>query len=161
MPRLTTLHRVEAHDDGVWSASWVPNTNRLLTGSVDESVKVWEDTADNLKFVHTYQGHTLGVVSVVVNSTGEYAASSALDSVIRVWNLNDHNTAALIETASTETWSITFGPQTDALHLATAGGTRGCVVLWRIGQETTMTGELALPQVTGVFHEHGFSDGHA
>lgn len=153
MPRITTLQRQgDAHDEGVWSAAWVPNSAKLLTGSVDETVKVW-DTADTLKFEHTYQGHTLGVISVVVNSTGTHAAASALDSMIRVWNLENHQTIALIETASTETWSIAFTPRNDSLQLATAAGTRGGLVLWNIGdegQETTMHAELPLPPVSGM-----------
>jgi WD repeat-containing protein 61 len=83
MPRLTVLQKAAAaHEDGVWSAAWVPNSNRLLTGSADESVKHWEDNPDGLKFLHTYQGHILGVVSVVVNPSGEVAASSSLDSLM-------------------------------------------------------------------------------
>ena len=149
MVRLDLLHRKsDAHEEGVWSSAWVPGRNLLLTGSVDESVKVWEDASDQIKMVHTYQGHVLGVVSVVVSSSGEFAASSSLDSMIRVWSLADHSTKALIETAPTETWAISFGPQTDALYLATAAGSRGAVVLWRIGDEdTSMAAELPLPQV--------------
>mmetsp|Transcript_39064 Transcript_39064/g.86901 ORF Transcript_39064/g.86901 Transcript_39064/m.86901 type:complete len:314 (-) Transcript_39064:563-1504(-) len=146
--RLTTLHKTPAHDEGVWSASWIPNSNRLLSGSVDESVKVWEDAQDGLKFVHTYQGHILGVVSVVSDSSGEIAASSALDSYIRVWSLADHSTLALIEAATTETWGIAFGPQqlSEGLNLAVAGGTRGAVVVWKVSRdETTMQAEMALP----------------
>lgn len=154
--RLTTLHKASAHDEGVWSSTWVPGTNKLLTGSVDEMVKVWEDTADGLKFVHSYQGHTLGVVSVATNSTGEYAASSALDSYIRVWSLKDHSTAAMIEAATTESWSIAFSPEqagdAGSLLLAVAGGTRGSVVVWSINKEESaaLKAELMLPQVCGV-----------
>ena len=95
--RLTTLYKTIAHDDGVWSVAWVPESNRLLTASVDESVKVWEDTSEGLKFNHTYQGHSLGVVSVATSADGQYAASSALDAYVRVWSLTDHSTAAMIE----------------------------------------------------------------
>lgn len=208
MGRLTALQRLEGHDAGVWAACWAGSSSKLLSGSLDETVKVWEQTPDALRFLHTYEGHTLGVVSVAVHSGGDVAASSSLvrgcaahgscahgariccpappsaccmrawpcacarapsaphahplharprvrtatqDSVIRVWNLNTHETLSLIETAATETWSITFGPQTDALHLATAGGSRGAVVLWSVGasagQETAMQAELQLPQV--------------
>ncbi|KAJ9532847.1 hypothetical protein QJQ45_010870 [Haematococcus lacustris] len=146
MPRLTTLHKVQdAHDQGVWSASWVPGSNRLLTGSVDENVKVWDDTAESLKFHHIYQGHILGVISVAVDASGTLAASSALDSIIRVWDLHTHSTVGLMETASTETWSITFSPQPDSAMLATAGGTRGGVVVWRLEPETRVHAELSLP----------------
>ncbi|MEW5297899.1 MAG: hypothetical protein WDW38_003805 [Sanguina aurantia] len=148
--RLSTLHKVAAHDEGIWSAAWIPGTSQLLTGSVDEKVKVWEETQEGLRMVHTYEGHTLGVVSVVVDSTGASAASSSLDSMIRVWDLRDGSTKALIETAPTETWSIACGPQQDALYIATAAGTRNSVVIWRIGdQETSVSGELAMPTAGG------------
>jgi WD40 repeat protein len=148
--RLTTLHSTEAHEEGIWSSTWIPGTSRLLTGSVDESVKVWEDTPEGqLKFVHTYQGHTLGVVSVATDASGEYAASSALDSYVRVWRLSDHTTAAMIEAATTETWSVAFSPINTELLLAVAGGTRGAVVLWGIdkGDTAAFKTELQLPPV--------------
>lgn len=148
--RLTTLHKTSAHEEGCWSCAWIPGTARLLTGSVDESVKVWEDTPDGqLKFEHTYQGHTLGVVSVATDASGEYAASSALDSYVRVWRLSDHTTSALIEGATTETWSVAFSPVQSELLLAVAGGTRGAVVLWGIGQGdgASFKSEMSLPPV--------------
>ncbi len=142
------MHSTVAHDDNVWSTCWAgdASTGRLLTGSVDETVKCWEDGADQLKSVHTYRGHTLGVVSVAVSSSGEVAAASALDSIIRVWNLASHETVSIIETASTETWSIAFNPLPDLLQLATAAGTRRGLVLWNVGAETAIQAELHLPQ---------------
>ncbi len=89
----------------------------------------------------------MGVVSVVVHSAGDLAAASALDSTIRIWYLSNHRSLSVIETASTETWSITWNPLPDQQQLATAAGTRGTVVLWNVGEETSMQTELALPQV--------------
>jgi WD40 repeat protein len=52
------LHKQEAHDEGVWSAVWVPNSSRMLTGSLDETVKSWESTPDSMSMRHSYQvGH--------------------------------------------------------------------------------------------------------
>lgn len=35
-----------AHDDGIWAAAWAPATDSrpglLITGSVDETVKLWK-----------------------------------------------------------------------------------------------------------------------
>ena len=88
--RLNLLRKHEdAHDDALWCTTWVPNQNQCITGSVDECVKVWA-VQNELPYVensHTYTSHTLGVVSVTVDPTGTFAASSALDSFIRVWNL--------------------------------------------------------------------------
>ena len=151
--RLALLSKVEdAHEDAVWTAAW-SGPEQLLTGnradgihaydlhglpgrhvpsdiglcvpgSVDENVKVWTEGADALESLHTYTGHTLGVISVVVDPSGTYAASSALDSFIRVWNLHDTSTKAVIETQPSETWSVTFAQQPGAegpLLLAAAG----------------------------------------
>lgn len=91
LPRLTVRNKQEdAHEDAIWCATWVPNSSDLITGSVDESVKIWtvvDGDPETVEQSHSYVGHTLGVVSVAIDVTGTYAASSALDSFIRVWNL--------------------------------------------------------------------------
>mmetsp|Transcript_22400 Transcript_22400/g.61887 ORF Transcript_22400/g.61887 Transcript_22400/m.61887 type:complete len:317 (+) Transcript_22400:46-996(+) len=146
--RLTTLQRTEVHAEGIWSARWSAK-NRLLTGGQDESVKHFEEKADGtLGLLHSYEGHTLGVVSVDVHSSGQVAASSSLDSVIRVWNLESHATLDQIETAAMETWAVAFSPDSNAqqLNFATAGGTCGGVLLWEMGQESSrMHAEMRLP----------------
>lgn len=52
--RLNSKLRVqEAHEDSVWTATWTP-ANTVITGSVDETVKVWgEDSSESL---HTFTG---------------------------------------------------------------------------------------------------------
>ena len=30
-----------SHEDGIWSVAWSRNTNLLITGSVDSTVKTW------------------------------------------------------------------------------------------------------------------------
>ena len=77
----------EGHSDSVWSCCWTPDGSQLVTGSVDESVNVYSDQEGKLVRHHEYPGHTLGVISVAVDPTGVYAASSALDSFIRVWSI--------------------------------------------------------------------------
>ena len=101
------------------------------------------------------QGHTLGVVSVTTNATGEVAASSSMDSVCRVWNLTTHETIALIAASTTESWSVAFSPNATpegGLLLAVAGGTRGAIVLWHVNTSgdseasATFHSELMLPE---------------
>ena len=53
--RLTSRHRVEdAHEDAVWTARW--SADSLITGSVDETVKVWVVGEQNVDSTHTYTG---------------------------------------------------------------------------------------------------------
>lgn len=91
---------------------------------------------------------------MTTNATGEVAASSSLDSVCRVWNLASHETMALIEASTTESWSVAFcptEPPQGGLLLGVAGGTRGAIVLWHVNtspdSEATATfhSEMMLP----------------
>ena len=64
-----------------------------MTGGLDDVVKLWEwsgsQSDGELKLQHTLDGHALGVISVDVNHTSTLAASSSLDSTIRLWNLHN------------------------------------------------------------------------
>ncbi|EFJ46274.1 hypothetical protein VOLCADRAFT_62857 [Volvox carteri f. nagariensis] len=135
--KLTKQNDVVAHDEGVWSVAWIPGTNSLLTGSADESVKRWEVTDHGITETYKQDGNGLGVISVAAHGSGQFAASSALDSLIRAWDVNEQTTISVIEMAPTETWTVAFGPQTDVIDLAVSGGTRNTVVLWRIGEGKT------------------------
>lgn len=67
-----------------------------MTGGLDDIVRVWQWGAQGesgeeeqvLALMHTLEGHSLGVISVDVNPAGTTAASSSLDSTIRLWNLH-------------------------------------------------------------------------
>lgn len=133
--RLTKVFQHDtAHDDGVWSTSWIADRDGFASGSVDESVKIWEGSgSDSDKGTlytarHTYTGHTLGVISVASDATGKYMASSALDSIVRVWNVQTNQDVGVSVSSPTEVWSIAFGPTIDDTPtLAVAGGTRASV----------------------------------
>ena len=84
-------------------------------------MKLWGEVEGRLEAKHTYTGHTLGVVSVVVGGGGRHAASSALDSVIRVWSLADNSELAIIETEPSETWALAFAPGEEQVVIAAAG----------------------------------------
>jgi WD repeat-containing protein 61 len=149
--KLTKRFETDAHDEGVWAVSWLPHQNKLLTGSVDESVKCWEVGDDKLSLAYKRDyNYNLGVVSLDVHHTGQFAVATSLDSMITVWATQEMQGAlACIEAAPTESWTVTFGPQSEEeLYLALAGGTRNSVVLWKIrteGPENYM--ELHAPTV--------------
>lgn len=124
-----------AHEEGAWACCWVPGTKSFLSGAVDETVKLWSLTEDGIVLDTTYSGqagHTLGVISVCTDKAGEWAASSALDSYIRVWSLKDGQDRALLESKPAEVWSISCSPVADKCIIAAAGGTTGAVKLWDI-----------------------------
>jgi WD repeat-containing protein 61 len=149
MVRATTLQKVAAHDEGVWAVAWLPDSTQLLTGSVDESVKLWNLSENSLEASHAYTGNALGVISLDVEPSGAYAVSSSLDSVVRIYSMEDKSVKQMVERPPTETWRTVFGAVTaESRQLAVAGGSKGQVYTYRGGaDEPELELTLDLPQV--------------
>ena len=59
--RLQLVQKVEnAHEDSIWTVSWVPGKKQFVTGSVDENVNIWEESGSaeevTISEVHTLVG---------------------------------------------------------------------------------------------------------
>lgn len=116
--KLAGLKSIEnAHEDSVWAVTWVPSTESrpplLLTGSLDESVKIWR--SDELELEGTNGGHCLGVVSVAAHPSGFIAASASLDSFVRVFDVDTNTTIATLEAPPSEVWQMQFDPKVQFL----------------------------------------------
>lgn len=48
-----------------------PPVDYIVTGGVDDLVKVWELQDDRLVLKHKLEGHSLGVVSVAISNNGK------------------------------------------------------------------------------------------
>uniref|UniRef100_A0ABD2XL83 WD repeat-containing protein 61 n=1 Tax=Trichogramma kaykai TaxID=54128 RepID=A0ABD2XL83_9HYME len=82
----------------------------VITGSVDDTVKVWDYKDGGLHLKHKLTGHSLGVVSVATNSDGTKCASSSLDSSLRVWDLESGEKMYSIEVGPVDIWTVCFSP---------------------------------------------------
>lgn len=103
----------------------------VITGSVDDTVKVWSHRDGSLRLKHKLTGHSLGVVSVAVNSDGSSkididfvchnlihfffiystgCASSSLDSSLRLWDLESGEKIYNIEVGPVDIWTVCFSP---------------------------------------------------
>jgi WD repeat-containing protein 61 len=158
-PEMPSLGRVcalkAAHSDSVWSVCWanVAGEVHLLSGSCDETVKLWRldksgDGPDGgaltgLSPSKEFTGEAvsvLGVISVAASDTG-LAATSSLDSTVRVLDLADNTPKAVMQLPPGEVWALHFKPGADgARYLAVAGGcAAGAVVLDLEAQERCAT----------------------
>lgn len=113
--KLAWLRTLEsAHSDSIWAATWAPATDQspalLLTGSLDETVRLWNSDGD-LTLVRTNSGHCLGVVSVAAHPSGRIAASASIDSFVRVFDVESNNTIATLEAPPSEVWQMQFNPK--------------------------------------------------
>ncbi|KAH7283428.1 hypothetical protein KP509_34G007200 [Ceratopteris richardii] len=129
--KLASLKTVaNAHNDSIWAVTWAPATEArgalLITGSLDESVKVWK--GDELEQDGMHTGHSLGVVAVAAHPAGSIAASTSLDSFVRIFDVDSNATIAVLETSPSEAWLMQFNPKGSVL--AVAGGGSASVKLW-------------------------------
>ncbi|KAK3735552.1 hypothetical protein RRG08_054126 [Elysia crispata] len=116
-----------AHEDSIWSCAFGRNerdpsgSETVVTGSIDDYVKVWKWQDERLELRHTLEGHQLGVVSVDINSDGSLAASSSLDSHVRIWDLDSGKMAKSIDAGPVDAYTIAFSP--DSRFLASGSHT--------------------------------------
>ncbi|OAD59981.1 WD repeat-containing protein 61 [Eufriesea mexicana] len=133
--QYSVLHKIEnAHDDSIWTCAWgslkkkieLESDNEdssesmqfneeetveyLVTGSVDDTVKVWEQKDKSLQLKYKLTGHSLGVVSVAVSSDGTKCASSSLDSSLKLWDLQTGGMISSVEVGPVDIWTVVFSP---------------------------------------------------
>ncbi|CAG2212066.1 REC14 [Mytilus edulis] len=110
----------DTHEDSIWSCAWKKNetdgSENIITGGIDDLVKIWRWTDGRLDLRHALEGHQLGVVSVDINKT-ELAASSSLDSHVRVWDIITGKCIKSIDAGPVDAWTLAFSP--DSKFLAT------------------------------------------
>lgn len=123
-----------AHDDSIWACDWGEirttkpiddldkgdesddevqelSSDCIVTGSIDETVKIWNyDKTTNLNLDKTLSEHSLGVISVALNSDASIIASSALDATLMLWNTTTGEKIKTFSIGPVELWTIAFSP---------------------------------------------------
>lgn len=125
-----------AHEDSIWSCDWGEirttkpivrddvdredesddevqelSSDCIVTGSIDETVKIWNyDKATNLNLDKTLNEHSLGVISVALNSDASIVASSALDASLMLWKTTTGERIKTFFIGPVELWTIAFSP---------------------------------------------------
>ncbi|VUZ54132.1 unnamed protein product, partial [Hymenolepis diminuta] len=111
----------KAHNEAIWCCAWRKRESDgkdiIVTGALDNSLKLWEWDDKELKLSAPLDGHRLGIVSVDINKAGTIAASASLDNQIIFWDLDSHHQMSVFEGEPAETWSVAFSP--DSRFVAT------------------------------------------
>jgi WD40 repeat protein len=75
---------LKGHTERVLSVAFSPDGKRIVSGSLDKRVKVWD--ADKGVETLTLKGHTDGVMSVAFSPDGKRLVSGSWDHTVKVWD---------------------------------------------------------------------------
>ncbi|CAG0914245.1 unnamed protein product [Notodromas monacha] len=106
-----------------------PTCSFVVTGSLDDKVKIWDWEEEQLKLRHMFEGHYLGIVSVDVAPNRKLVASSSMDSFIRLWDPATGMLKKTIDASPMDSWTVAFSP--DSKHLA-SGNIHGKIILYEV-----------------------------
>ena len=72
------------HEGAVFAVAYSPGGTRIVSGSEDKTVRVWNTETGRL--LSTLNGHSLSVKCVAYSFDGSRIVSGSLDNIIRVWD---------------------------------------------------------------------------
>ncbi|KAJ7199387.1 WD40 repeat-like protein [Mycena pura] len=73
------------HNDGVWSVAFSPDGQRIVSGSGDKMVRIWDATT-GAAIGEPLQGHNDGVSSMAFSPDGQCIVSGSYDKTVRIWD---------------------------------------------------------------------------
>jgi WD40 repeat protein len=91
---LTALS-LAGHDSAVYSVAWSLDGTKIVSGSADNTVHVWE--AKTGRQTAHLKGHTSSVFCVAVSPDDTMIASGSFDKSIRLWDAETGNSTAVLQ----------------------------------------------------------------
>jgi WD40 repeat protein len=152
------------HGDAVQCIAFSPDSKRIVSGSLDKTLKVWDVTSDArgldpgsaIQSVRgrerlTLRGHEGAVCAVSFSPDGRRIVSASADRTLKVWDAGTGHETLTIEGHLDQISSVAFSP--DGSRIA-SGSADGELRLW--DTETGM-GMLALTTDAGGIRAVAFS----
>jgi WD40 repeat protein len=101
---------LEGHRDAVVSVAFSPDGKRVVTGSEDNTARVW-DLSRATPAATVLEGHRGPVSSVAFSPDGKRLVTGSLDDTARVWDLSAATPAAtVLEGHRGAVFSVAFSP---------------------------------------------------
>jgi len=96
------------HEKRINSISFSPNGKIIVSGSLDNTIKVWD--VENGKLLATFRGHTDSVSSVVISPDGETIVSGSFDKTIKIWDIKSGRVLVTFRGHTDSVTSVTISP---------------------------------------------------
>ena len=106
------IRRFSGHTDRVTCVAFSLDATRIATGSIDESIIVWDVNTGASLVTMTSAGF---VYCVAFSATGERVASGGYDKRVRVWNADTGELLHSLDGHSSSVTSVAFAPRGDVI----------------------------------------------
>jgi WD40 repeat protein len=127
------VRQYEGHKFGAWHAVFLPDGRSILTGGLDETMRLWDTDSAQQKGIFLMQGQ---VAKVAATKDGRFALAgirgSDTLSNLRLWRLKDQQEAHAFPDVNKDLHAIALSPDG---KLVVAGGYDGKVRLWKTPAE--------------------------
>jgi WD40 repeat protein len=133
------LRAFEGHTATIHSISFSNDENRIVSGSADQSVRIWDALVGGL--IKVLDGHTASVYAVAFSRDCSWIVSGSADQTVRVWDAAVGAVHQVLEGHTASVYSVAFS--TDGNLIASGSGDQS-IRLWDV-----WTGE-----VLAVLHGH-------
>ncbi|MCT7954233.1 protein kinase domain-containing protein [Laspinema palackyanum] len=127
----TLANILRGHSSMVSSVAISPDGQTLVSGSLDETIKIWNLATGNL--IRTLAGHSRGVSSIKISPDGQTLVSCGRDNCgrgnIKIWNLTTGNLIRTLAGHSLWVSSVAISP--DGQTLVSCGGDKD-IKIWNL-----------------------------
>jgi WD40 repeat protein/uncharacterized protein YjbI with pentapeptide repeats len=94
------------HSNWIWSVAFSPDGTRLVTGSNDCSVRIWD--VESGACLRILKGHSNGVRSVAFSRDGRRLISGSNDDCVRIWDAESGTCLRVLRAHSNGVRSVAF-----------------------------------------------------
>lgn len=119
---------LEGHDGGVNCVELSSDGRRLVSGSGDTTLKVWDMASG--KCTKTLTGHTMAVRCVALSRDCMFLFSGSLDMHIKVWSMGSGTCVATLDGLEDEIRCLALSPNGGRLY---SGYPNGKIKAWQLG----------------------------
>jgi len=124
---ISPLRTITDPSGTIKSLTYTPDGQRLITGSDDHTIKIWNNlTGERLL---TLTGHTSTIKSLVVKSDGSTLVSASDDQTIKLWNLGIGQQLRTLRGHTSYINGLAISPDGQLLASASADQT---IRLWKL-----------------------------
>jgi WD40 repeat protein/tRNA A-37 threonylcarbamoyl transferase component Bud32 len=130
--KLAFANTLRGHLKSVASVAISPDGEMLASGSLDNTIKLWN--LNTGQEISTLKGHSKSVGAVAISPDGQTLASGSWDNTIRLWNLKKADKIRTLAGHFSQVVSVAFSPNGEILASSSLDNT---IKLWdlKTGEE--------------------------